>query len=108
MWRAATLNFEAHLALGEVRRTLEWDWRGSGVCASDRACEMDPLCVVVNSGAAWVRYLVRDYDGAIARSREASRSSRRVSRHVVSSPTRACARDARARRSPCSSGNLRR
>jgi TolB-like protein/Tfp pilus assembly protein PilF len=39
---------------------------------SDRACEMDPLCVVVNSsGAAWVRFLAGDYDAAIARSREA-------------------------------------
>jgi serine/threonine-protein kinase len=39
---------------------------------SDRALEMDPLCVVVNSGgAAWVRYLAGDIDGAIARSRRA-------------------------------------
>ena len=97
--------FEAHLALGEVRRMLEWDWRGAeaaytraivlnpshetahrsyglllaalsrpaeAIRESDRACEMDPLCVVVNSGgAAWVRYLAGDYDGAIARSRQA-------------------------------------
>jgi adenylate cyclase len=97
--------FEAHLALGEVRRMLEWDWRGAeaaytraivlnpshetahrsygvllaalsrpaeAIRESDRACEMDPLCVVVNSGgAAWVRYLAGDYDGAIVRSRQA-------------------------------------
>ncbi len=97
--------FEAHLALGEVRRMLEWDWRGAekayaeaivlnpshegahrayglllaalgrqaeALRESERACEMDPLCVVVNSGGnAWVRYLVGDYDGAIGRSREA-------------------------------------
>jgi TolB-like protein/tetratricopeptide (TPR) repeat protein len=97
--------FEAHLALGEVRRMLEWDWRGAerayaeaivlnpsheaahrsyglllaalarpaeALRESDRACEMDPLCVVVNSGGnAWVRYLVGDYEGAIVRSREA-------------------------------------
>jgi TolB-like protein/Tfp pilus assembly protein PilF len=97
--------FEAHLALGEVRRMLEWDWRGAeaayaqaivlnpshetphrsyalllaglarqsdAIRESDRALEMDPLCVVVNSGgAAWVRYLVGDNDGAIARSRKA-------------------------------------
>jgi TolB-like protein/tetratricopeptide (TPR) repeat protein len=97
--------FEAHLALGEVRRMLEWDWRGAerayteaivlnpshetahrsyglllaalgrpteALRESDRACEMDPLCVVVNSGGnAWVRYLVGDYVGAVARSREA-------------------------------------
>jgi TolB-like protein/Tfp pilus assembly protein PilF len=97
--------FEAHLALGEVRALLEWDWRGAEAAYSraielnpscesahrayglllaalsrwpdaireaDRACEMDPLCVVVNSrGAAWVRYLAGDYEGAMARSREA-------------------------------------
>jgi TolB-like protein/tetratricopeptide (TPR) repeat protein len=97
--------FEAQLALGEVRRMLEWDWRGAeaayaqaivlnpshetphrsyalllaglarqsdAIRESDRALEMDPLCVVVNSGgAAWVRYLVGDNDGAIARSRKA-------------------------------------
>ncbi len=97
--------FEAHLALGEVRRMLEWDWRGAeaayaqaivlnpshetahrsyglllaalgrqaeAVRETDHALEMDPLCVVVNSsGAAWVRYLVGDIEGAIARSRRA-------------------------------------
>ena len=97
--------FEAHLALGEVRRMLEWDWRGAeaaytqaivlnpshetahrsyalllaalarpveAIRESDRALEMDPLCVVVNSGGgAWVRYLAGDIDGAIARARKA-------------------------------------
>jgi serine/threonine-protein kinase len=39
---------------------------------SDRASDMDPLCVVVNtSGAAWVRYLTGEYDASIARSRRA-------------------------------------
>jgi TolB-like protein/Tfp pilus assembly protein PilF len=97
--------FEAHLALGEVRRMLEWDWRGAeaaytqaivlnpshetahrayalvlaslgrtaeAIRESDCALEMDPLCVVVNSGgAAWVRYLVGDIDGALARAHKA-------------------------------------
>jgi len=96
---------EAHMALGEVRRMLEWDWRGAEaeyskaiVCnpshegahrgyglmlaalgrreeairESERAAEMDPLCcVVISSGAAWVRYLTGDYDASIARSRSA-------------------------------------
>src|SRR5262249_14186070 len=31
----------------------------------DRACDLDPLCLVSNTGAAWVRYLSRDYDSAI-------------------------------------------
>lgn len=97
--------FEAHLALADVRRMLEWDWRGAeaaytqaivlnpshetahrsyalllaalarpveAIRESDRALEMDPLCVVVNSGGgAWVRYLAGDIDGAIARARKA-------------------------------------
>jgi TolB-like protein/Tfp pilus assembly protein PilF len=97
--------FEAHLALGEVRRMLEWDWRGAeaaytqaivlnpshetahrayalllaslgrtgeAIRESERALETDPLCVVVNSGgAAWVRYLAGDIDGAITRARRA-------------------------------------
>ena len=73
---------EAHLALGDVRRMLEWDWRGAeaaysqaivlnpshegahrgyglllaalgrpaeAIRESERASEMDPLCVVVNA-----------------------------------------------------------
>src|SRR4030095_10272040 len=92
--------FEAHLALAEIRRMLEWDWRGAEpqyvqaialnpsqenahrVCGamlmalsrtdeaireSDRACELDPLCLVVNTNAAWVRYLAGDYDAALER-----------------------------------------
>jgi TolB-like protein/Tfp pilus assembly protein PilF len=39
---------------------------------SERACEMDPLCAVVySSGAAWIRFLARDYDTAISRARVA-------------------------------------
>ena len=93
---------EAHLALAEVRRTLEWDWRGAessysqaivlnpshegahrsfgvmlatlsrseeAIRESERACELDPLCLVVNSSAAWVRYVAGDYDQAIERCR---------------------------------------
>ena len=38
---------------------------------SERACDMDPFCVVSNaSGAAWVRFVAGDYDAAIARARE--------------------------------------
>ena len=91
---------EAHLALAEVRRTLEWDWRGAeasysqaivlnpshegahrsfgvmlatlsrnqeAIRESERACELDPLCLVVNSSAAWVRFVAGDYDAAVAR-----------------------------------------
>jgi Flp pilus assembly protein TadD len=97
--------FEAHMALGEVRRLLDWDWRGAeasyaqaillnpsqdgphrayglllaslgksdaAIRESERACEMDPLCVDVNSTvAAWVRFMAGDYEGAIARARKA-------------------------------------
>ena len=91
---------EAHLALAEIRRTLEWDWRGAessysqaivlnpshegahrsfgamlatlsrsdeAIREAERACELDPLCLVVNSSAAWVRFVAGDYDKAIAR-----------------------------------------
>ena len=33
--------------------------------SATRACDLDPLCLVVNTSAAWVRYLARDYDLAI-------------------------------------------
>jgi TolB-like protein/Tfp pilus assembly protein PilF len=33
--------------------------------AAQRACDLDPLCLVVNTSAAWVRYLGREYDEAI-------------------------------------------
>ena len=93
---------EAHLAMGDVRRMLEWDWRGAelayaqaialnpsqenahrrwgitlaalgrgaeSIRESERACELDPLCLVVGASAAWVRYLAADYEGAIDRCR---------------------------------------
>jgi TolB-like protein/Tfp pilus assembly protein PilF len=33
--------------------------------AADRACDLDPLCLVVNTSAAWVRYVAGDYARAI-------------------------------------------
>jgi tetratricopeptide (TPR) repeat protein len=39
---------------------------------TERACELDPLCLVVNTSAAWVRYLAGDYPGALARCRRAT------------------------------------
>jgi tetratricopeptide (TPR) repeat protein len=89
---------EAHLAIGEVRRMLQWDTRAArsaysqaialnpsyetahrayavmltslgrhaqAIRESDRACELDPLCLAVNTSAAWVRYAAGDYAGAI-------------------------------------------
>jgi tetratricopeptide (TPR) repeat protein len=97
--------FEGHLALADVRRMLEWDWRGAetayvqaialnpsqenahrgygsmlmalsrpaeGIRESERACELDPLCLVVNTSSAWVRYLAGDYEGALERCRRTS------------------------------------
>ncbi len=93
---------DAHVALAEVRRTLEWNWRvaedeyrtaialspscetahrffGQFLAAMarfpeakaevDRACDADPLCLVVATSAAWVRYLAGEYEGATARCR---------------------------------------
>ena len=92
--------FEGHLALADVRRMLEWDWRGAetayvqaialnpsqenahrayaamlmalsrpaeAIREAERACELDPLCLVVNTNAAWVRYLAGDYEAALER-----------------------------------------
>jgi TolB-like protein/tetratricopeptide (TPR) repeat protein len=39
--------------------------------AADRGCEIDPLCLVMHTGAAAVRYMAHDYAGAIARCRRA-------------------------------------
>ena len=94
--------FEGHLALADVRRMLEWDWRGAetayvqaialnpsqegahraygamlmalsrpaeAIREAERACELDPLCLVVNTNAAWVRYLAGDYEAALERCR---------------------------------------
>ncbi|MBI3050624.1 MAG: winged helix-turn-helix domain-containing protein [Acidobacteria bacterium] len=36
---------------------------------TERACELDPLCLVVNTSAAWARYLAGDYTGALERCR---------------------------------------
>jgi TolB-like protein/DNA-binding winged helix-turn-helix (wHTH) protein/tetratricopeptide (TPR) repeat protein len=33
--------------------------------ASERACELDPLCLVVGTTAGWTRYVAGDYDAAI-------------------------------------------
>jgi tetratricopeptide (TPR) repeat protein len=88
---------EAHLALADVRRMLDWDVRAARVAyaraielnpsyesahrsfatmlatlrrfaqalrEADRACALDPLCLDVNTGAAWVRYVAGDYEGA--------------------------------------------
>ena len=90
---------EARLAMADVRRMLEWDWRGAeteyanaialnpsqenahrsfatmlaalgrhveAVREIDRAVELDPLCLVVSTSAAFVRYLAGDYEGALA------------------------------------------
>jgi len=89
---------EGYLALGDVRRMLEWDWRGAesaymqaialnpsqenahrrygamlvavsrwpeAVREAERAQELDPLCLVVATSAAWVCYLTGDYDAAM-------------------------------------------
>jgi TolB-like protein/Flp pilus assembly protein TadD len=38
---------------------------GEAIRESERACELDPLCLVVGTTAAWVRYAAGDYDAAI-------------------------------------------
>ena len=36
---------------------------------AERACEFDPLCLVVDTNAAWVRFLVGDHDAALGHCR---------------------------------------
>jgi TolB-like protein/Tfp pilus assembly protein PilF len=38
--------------------------------AADHAYDLDPLCLVVNTSAAWVRYLARDFNTSIERCRD--------------------------------------
>ena len=40
-----------------------------GAVMTDIACELDPLCLVSNTGAAWVRYVTGDYAEVIDRCR---------------------------------------
>jgi tetratricopeptide (TPR) repeat protein len=94
--------YRAHVALGDVRWMLYWDWRAAeqhyrraialnpssegahrsyavmlaalsrGVEAdreAQRALELDPLCLVVNTSAAWIQYLIGDFEAAIERCR---------------------------------------
>jgi TolB-like protein/tetratricopeptide (TPR) repeat protein len=89
---------EAHIALADARRMLEWDWatahegyqkaialnpsfesshrsyalmltvlgeHAEAIRAAERACDLDPLCVVVGAGAAWVSYAAGDYEASI-------------------------------------------
>jgi tetratricopeptide (TPR) repeat protein len=90
--------YEAHLALAETQRMLDFDWTAAeasylkalslnpssesahrayalllsalgrhreAVRESDRAIELDPLCLVVGGAAAWVAYAAGDYPAAI-------------------------------------------
>ena len=93
---------DAHLALAEIRRTLEWNWRtaedeyrtaialspscesahrfyalflaamsrfGEAKAEADRACDVDPFCLLVATNAAWVRYAAGEFASAIDRTR---------------------------------------
>jgi TolB-like protein/Tfp pilus assembly protein PilF len=42
---------------------------GEAKAEADRACDVDPFCLVVMTGAAWVRYAAGEFDTAIDRSR---------------------------------------
>jgi hypothetical protein len=39
---------EAHLALGDVRRMLEWDWRGRGARLCPGDCAQSPLHALID------------------------------------------------------------
>jgi TolB-like protein/Flp pilus assembly protein TadD len=94
--------YRAHVALGDVRRMLYWDWRAAedhyrraialnpssesahrsyavmlaalsrdaeAEREAQRALELDPLCLVVNTSVAWIQYLTGDLEAAVERCR---------------------------------------
>lgn len=103
--RALELNdteYEAHVALAEARRTLDWNaaaartsYRAAlainpdhdatqryyavflaarrqdseAIAMADRACDLDPLCLTLNTSAATVRFFAGDYEGGLGRCR---------------------------------------
>ena len=42
---------------------------GEAKAEADRACDVDPFCLVVTTSAAWVRYAAGEFTTAIDRSR---------------------------------------
>jgi tetratricopeptide (TPR) repeat protein len=55
----------AHRALGVLLAGLSRFQEGKA--ETDRACDLDPLCLTVNTGAAWVRYVAGEFDETIDR-----------------------------------------
>ena len=55
----------AHRSFGVMLATLSRT--DEAIREAERACELDPLCLVVNSSAAWVRFVAGDYEEAISR-----------------------------------------
>jgi TolB-like protein/Flp pilus assembly protein TadD len=108
---------EAHLAMGDVLRMLNWDWPGAeqayaralvlnpslesahrsygalllsldriddAIRELERACELDPLCMVSELSAAWAHYLVGHGDQVIDRCRHTiDIDPRRVAAHQL-------------------------
>jgi TolB-like protein/tetratricopeptide (TPR) repeat protein len=77
-WRGAEAEFLQAIALNPSEESAHRRY-GSMLAAASRldeavretesACEVDPLCFVVNTTAAFVRYLAGDYRGALERCR---------------------------------------
>jgi len=72
--------FEKALALNPssdaAHRYYAWflgvrERRVDALAVSDRAFSLDPLCIVMQTSAADIRYFARDFEGALARSRHA-------------------------------------
>jgi TolB-like protein/Tfp pilus assembly protein PilF len=55
----------AHRALGIFLAGLSRFQEGKA--EADRACDLDPLCLTVNTGAAWVRYVAGEFEETIDR-----------------------------------------
>lgn len=77
-WRGAETAYVQAMALNPSQENAHRGYsamlmaqsrRAEAIRESERACELDPLCRVVNTSAAWIRYLVGDYKAALERCR---------------------------------------
>lgn len=80
-WRGAEAEYLQAIALNPSEESAHRRYGAMLIAVSrpeeairetERACELDPLCMVVNTSAAFARYLAGDYRGALERCRRAT------------------------------------
>jgi Tfp pilus assembly protein PilF len=77
-WRGAELAYAQAIALNPSQENAHRRYsvllaclsrRAEAIKEAERACEMDPLCLIVGASSALVQYLVGEYHGAVERCR---------------------------------------